>query len=633
MGRARALLLRGGAAYRRRPASRARCPRIGARSRIRWRRCRCRGICEQLKAWAEKSGIPFWATPQAKNTVDVRRPQRLQALQHLRDLPDRRALLARLHVPPPARRQGDSRCTTGRSCGGSFPRTTGARRRASPPREARASRSAGRSGRVPRAAVRPGRRLLLEPAPAARCRRRSGFPNGLANSSGLVGRYMNGHAFMSAQIELDAEIYPGMNDQHSLISRQFFRCATDKPFVRHDLRVWESSAGREPRLKSSDGRMLMGDALLADWRARTTRGTARVRAYYDVHPVARQPADARRGGEEPLWRPAAEDRPQARRGHRGASAGHASVTSTRSSPASRASTTAGSCRRAKATTSIIRPAAAAWARDPADERLRQLRPHPRSREPVRRRRADAADGRLHERHADLRGVDAAVGGTDGVNPRRFIGTPGWAIPRQWMRQHGLRRRLRERTPPSRAAVAVEAGRRPALQPSIAVSAHLEPVIVRRFFAGVITPVFSSQFLIAGTIVALEPTRDTSEGDDQMGKIVDFGTIRPYRTGMALPAVKTTYSMDQETIRLLDQLAEKWGESRSGALRRAIRDAASAAGVNDRLAALDAWQKSMALSPAAAKAWADESRAERRASSRKSIERIERASRVGRRRSK
>ena len=30
--------------------------------------------------------------------------------------------------------------------------------------------------------------------------------------------------------------------------------------------------------------MLMGDALLADWRARAKRGTARVRMYYDMHP-------------------------------------------------------------------------------------------------------------------------------------------------------------------------------------------------------------------------------------------------------------------------------------------------------------------------------------------------------------
>ena len=92
---------------------------------------------------------------------------------------------------------------------------------------------------------------------------------------------MNGHAFMTAHIELDAEIYPGMNDQHSLISRQFFRCAMDKPFVRHDLRVWESTVGREPRLKGADGRVMLGDQLLA-----VKRGTARVRAYYDVHPSA-----------------------------------------------------------------------------------------------------------------------------------------------------------------------------------------------------------------------------------------------------------------------------------------------------------------------------------------------------------
>jgi quinoprotein glucose dehydrogenase len=30
--------------------------------------------------------------------------------------------------------------------------------------------------------------------------------------------------------------------------------------------------------------VLLGDALVADWRTRTSRGTARVRGYYDVHP-------------------------------------------------------------------------------------------------------------------------------------------------------------------------------------------------------------------------------------------------------------------------------------------------------------------------------------------------------------
>jgi quinoprotein glucose dehydrogenase len=31
--------------------------------------------------------------------------------------------------------------------------------------------------------------------------------------------------------------------------------------------------------------MLLGDDVLKDWRARNTRGVARVRAYYDVHPA------------------------------------------------------------------------------------------------------------------------------------------------------------------------------------------------------------------------------------------------------------------------------------------------------------------------------------------------------------
>jgi len=108
----------------------------------------------------------------------------------------------------------------------------------------------------------------------------------VANSSGLVGKYMTGHSFIGAQIELDATLYPGMNEQHSLISRKYFRCATDVPFVRHDLRVWESSAGREARLKDGAGKLLLGDAVLEDWRSRTVRGAARVRAYYDVHPSA-----------------------------------------------------------------------------------------------------------------------------------------------------------------------------------------------------------------------------------------------------------------------------------------------------------------------------------------------------------
>ncbi len=236
----------------------------------------------QLRAWAEQSGIRFWSTPQAKNTIpydsrsDCKRCNTCEicptGARYSPDFTFKRLLDAKailLHDRTLVRR------LIAAEEGGEIPRIAAAqavhRDRPDEPVEYRARVFVIAAGYCWTS------HLLLASAS-------SRFPNGLANSSGLVGRYMNGHAFLSSQIELEAEIYPGMNEQHSLIAREFFRCATDKPFVRHDLRVWESGAGREPRLKTAGGRILLGDALLADWRERIKRGTARVRAYYDVHP-------------------------------------------------------------------------------------------------------------------------------------------------------------------------------------------------------------------------------------------------------------------------------------------------------------------------------------------------------------
>ena len=128
------------------------------------------------------------------------------------------------------------------------------------------------------------------------------FPNGLANRSGLVGRYMNGHRFINATASVDDQTFPGQNMTHSLISREFFRCRPDRPFVRHDTRVWESSSGRDPRLRSADGKLLLGDDLMDDWRARTKGSSVRLRAYVDVHPspdsrLTLDPANKNRYGD------------------------------------------------------------------------------------------------------------------------------------------------------------------------------------------------------------------------------------------------------------------------------------------------------------------------------------------------
>lgn len=116
------------------------------------------------------------------------------------------------------------------------------------------------------------------------------FAEGLANSSGLLGRYMAGHRSVGATVELPVRLLPGMYNGHSLISTYFQRPTVaggpglPDGFARHDFRVWESTAARGPRLRDDGGRLLLGDDLLADWRARTATGTARLRSYYDVLP-------------------------------------------------------------------------------------------------------------------------------------------------------------------------------------------------------------------------------------------------------------------------------------------------------------------------------------------------------------
>ncbi|MEI6741418.1 MAG: GMC oxidoreductase, partial [Gemmatimonadaceae bacterium] len=114
--------------------------------------------------------------------------------------------------------------------------------------------------------------------------RDSAFPNGLANRSGLVGKYLAGHRNINAYLSLPLDLVPGINVQHSLVSKQFMRVPRSSRYLRHDLRLWESSVGREPRVRNDAGDLLMGDALLTDWQQRLKGATARVRAYYDVLP-------------------------------------------------------------------------------------------------------------------------------------------------------------------------------------------------------------------------------------------------------------------------------------------------------------------------------------------------------------
>lgn len=229
----------------------------------------------RLKEESEKSGIPFWSTPQSKNTRPYDgRPECVRCgtcsicptgARYSPDFTFQRLLSAKkieLHDQTLVRRlvkaEGSSRVAVAEAV---------SLKNSDERIEYRAKRFVLAAGYT----WTP--HLLLV--------------SGLGNSSGVVGCYMTGHNWVTAQMQVPYVIYPGMNETHALLSRQYFRCkpGAAEDYVRHDLRIWESATGREPKLRNDAGKLLLGDELMADWRARATgSGTARLRAYYDTHP-------------------------------------------------------------------------------------------------------------------------------------------------------------------------------------------------------------------------------------------------------------------------------------------------------------------------------------------------------------
>ena len=98
--------------------------------------------------------------------------------------------------------------------------------------------------------------------------------------------------------------------------------------------------------------------------------------------------------------------------------------------------------------------------------------------------------------------------------------------------------------------------------------------------------------------------------------------------MTARRIKSTYTLDAETVELLDKLARAWRTSKSGALRRALTIAGSTepalapradrssrarrkAHIDERLAALHELQDGLALSERDARQWVARVREARR----------------------
>ena len=88
--------------------------------------------------------------------------------------------------------------------------------------------------------------------------------------------------------------------------------------------------------------------------------------------------------------------------------------------------------------------------------------------------------------------------------------------------------------------------------------------------------------------------------------------------MAVTTIKSTYSLDVESIRVLEALAQRWHVSKSEVLRRAIRLAAreEEPGNATTLGALDRLQRSLRERKVDVAQWGRALKAERRAAARR-----------------
>ena len=88
--------------------------------------------------------------------------------------------------------------------------------------------------------------------------------------------------------------------------------------------------------------------------------------------------------------------------------------------------------------------------------------------------------------------------------------------------------------------------------------------------------------------------------------------------MAITTIKSTYSLDVETVRALEALAQRWRVSKSEVLRRAIRLAATEDAPNrsTALGALNRLQASVRQRNVDVSRWAHDLKNERRAAARR-----------------
>ena len=99
------------------------------------------------------------------------------------------------------------------------------------------------------------------------------FPRGIANRSGLVGKYVVSQQRIYADIHVPRlETYPGMNYETELHTRRYFRCSPSEDYLRFMMLLKCRMRQPTPHLVGESGEVLLGDSLMDRWR-RDNQGT------------------------------------------------------------------------------------------------------------------------------------------------------------------------------------------------------------------------------------------------------------------------------------------------------------------------------------------------------------------------
>ena len=98
-------------------------------------------------------------------------------------------------------------------------------------------------------------------------------------------------------------------------------------------------------------------------------------------------------------------------------------------------------------------------------------------------------------------------------------------------------------------------------------------------------------------------------------------VWPYHLSMATMTIRGTYALDVGTVRRLEDLARRWGVSKSEALRRAIRGASDTDRLSETgLEVLDALQRTTGLTRRRVDEWVATVWTERRRASSRRVRR-------------